>query len=107
MRAIDKFTRETFTNHKQYYCRPEIVCNDGFKMSVQGNTGHYSTPRSNEKEFTAMEIGFPSSEEYLIIEYAERKEMPTQTVYGWVPIETIEEVIIKHGGINIELTFNK
>ena len=37
--------------------------------------------------------------EDLILEYAEDKEHPTDTVYGWVPSERISLVIAKHGGM--------
>lgn len=33
------------------------------------------------------------------MEYCENPENPTDTVYGYVPIEVIEEIITKHGGI--------
>lgn len=52
-----------------------------------------------------MEIGFPSDEESLINQYAEVENDWTGTVYGYVPIDTIQEVITKHGGINAEETF--
>ena len=31
--------------------------------------------------------------------YAEDRERPTDTVYGYVPVEIVERVIEKHGGI--------
>ena len=81
--------------------RPSIVCLDGFNMSVQGSAFHYCSPRENNDVFTAMEIGFPSSKEDLIMKYAEQKEAPTQTVYACVPCSIIQQVINKHGGIDI------
>ena len=98
--TLNEFTKETFKN-KEYYNRPSIICNDGFEMSVQGSKTHYSSPRDNSYLFEAMEIGFPSVKEDLIIEYAESKDSPTQTVYGWVPTDIIQKVIDKHGGIDI------
>lgn len=85
--------------------RPRLVLNDGFIMSVQASSGHYCTPRQNQKVYSSVEIGFPSEEEMLIFEYAENPNSLTQTVYGWVPCGIIDEVIEKHGGINIEETF--
>lgn len=95
-----EFIKETFKENNGYCFRPVIVCNDGFKMSVQGYSGHYCRPRTTQNWYLELEIGFPSQEESLIMPYAESSENPTQTVYGWVPIEIIDEVIIKHGGIN-------
>jgi len=75
---------------------PHIVCADGFNMSVQVSEAHYCTPRVNDAEwYTAMEIGYPSEAEPLIMEYAGDKD---ETVYGYVPVEVIDAVIDKHGG---------
>ena len=85
--------------------RPRIVCNDGFSLSVQCSEFAYSTPRQNVKKYTAVEIGYPSSEEELLVEYAEDPGSLTGTVYGYVPIEVVREVLNKHRGINISATF--
>ena len=105
--TLDEFTRATFQvaeNSFGFYTRPRIFCNDGFNFSVQGGEGHYSTPRKNEKEFMAMEIGFPSEVEELILEFAEEVNNPTETVYGYVDNNIIQQVIDKHGGIDEEKT---
>ncbi len=86
--------------------RPKIVCTDGFKMSVQGNEMTYSIPRKVTTEFKAMEIGFPSVKEDLIIEFIDNSEHdPTQSVYGHIPIDLIETIVEKHGGIDDSATF--
>ena len=100
---LDEFTRATHQT-EMYYVRPRIFCNDGFVFSVQGGENHYSTPRNNDKEFMAMEIGFPSEVEELILEFAEDRDNPTDTVYGWVDNKIIQEVIDKHGGIDVDKT---
>ena len=82
--------------------RPRIVCNDGFSMSVQAHEFAYCTPRITTNCYTAMEVGFPSEVEDLLLEYAEEPEYPTTTVYPYTPTELIEQVILKHGGINVE-----
>lgn len=81
--------------------RPHITCLDGFKMSVQASNFHYCNPREDlmDGEYDEVEIGFPSQKEDLIMEYAECPDEPTDTVYGWVPVEIVNEVIEKHGGI--------
>ena len=77
-----------------------VVCADGFTMSVQANENAYCSPRINNAErYTSCEVGYPSQVEDLILEYAEDKEHPTDTVYGWVPSERISLVIAKHGGM--------
>lgn len=79
---------------------PRIECNDGFTMSVQGHAGAYSTPRNDwEEEYTSVEVGFPSAREELLMPYVDDAEHPTETVYGYVPIDVVVSVIEKHGGI--------
>ena len=78
----------------------QVVCADGFTMSVQAHQGAYCTPRiSGAHKYTHVEVGFPSEREDLLIEFAEEPERPTQTVYGWVPVQTVTNVLAKHGGI--------
>jgi len=78
----------------------KIVCADGFEMSVQAHQGGYCTPRMNNAErYTAVEVGYPSHIELLLMEFAEDEGNPTETVYGYVPSQTVSLVIAKHGGI--------
>ena len=77
--------------------RPSITCMDGFNMSVQASAWHYCTPRqSGLSEYEEVEVGFPSEDEELIQKYL---EWPESDVYGYVPVEVIWQVIIKHGGL--------
>tara|TARA_E500000331_G_scaffold301095_1_gene302343 strand:- start:630 stop:920 length:291 start_codon:yes stop_codon:yes gene_type:complete len=76
-----------------------ILCQDGFSMSVQAGTRHYSSPRNDTGPYSAVEIGFPSHREALILEFAESPDSPTETVYGWVPTQKVWDVILKHGGV--------
>lgn len=79
---------------------PAMVCNDGFQMSVQGHAGAYCRPRDDwAGSYTMVEVGFPSDEEELLMPYAEEPNRPTETVYGYVPIDVVEAVIEKHGGL--------
>ena len=87
--------------------RPEIVCNDGFHMSVQGSNTHYCEPMKNVDEYESMEIGYPSKEEPLLLEYAEEPNTPTESIYGYVPCSIIQNVINKHGGIDLRVTFKE
>mgnify|MGYP003133973035 CR=1 FL=1 len=79
---------------------PLVVCADGFSMSVQANGGAYCSPRVEGAErYESVEVGFPSQPEMLLMAYADDKEDPTGTVYGWVPTQVVSLVIAKHGGI--------
>ena len=61
----------------------EIICKDGFRMSVQANETAYCHPRVNNAiKYTAAEVGFPSEPEPLLTEWSDDADNPTQTVYG-------------------------
>ena len=86
---------------------PKLVCKDGFTMSVQAGQSLYSSPRDVADKYEQAEVGFPSSPEPLITKYAEDWEVEgdddqrlCDTVYPYVPVELIDEVIHKHGGID-------
>lgn len=107
---ISDFNYKTYDDSRielGHQMKPKIVCNDGFTMSVQGSSGHYCEPRSVEKDYYRMEIGFPSQREESLMPFidGDDKTDPTDTVYGYVPCDIIDEIILKHGGINEKLTF--
>ena len=79
--------------------RPRIVCADGFDVSIQASQHHYCTPRVDDGPYSKVEIGYPSEEVPEWMEWAETPESPLDTVYGWVPVEIIDEVLRNHGGI--------
>ena len=77
-----------------------VICADGFEMSVQAHATAYCSPRIDDADkYTSVEIGFPSEREPLLIDFAEEVNKPTETVYGYVPVQTVTNVIAKHGGI--------
>lgn len=82
---------------------PLVHCKDGFTISVQASRHHYCTPRiDGADKYDAVELGFPSNEDSLITEYAEDPDTPTDSVYGYVPVEIVNKLIEKHGGIIYE-----
>ena len=95
--TINEFLQET------NYCgsgrRPRIHCADGFSVSVQASQYHYCRPRIDSAEkYNAVELGYPSAADDLITDYAEDNDY-TDTVYGYVPVEIVDRLIEKHGGI--------
>lgn len=100
--SLKEFFRETYklTIGEIQEVRHHIFCKDGFKMSVQAGYGLYCTPRKNLKsgEYETCEVGFPNQKEELLFPYADDLEVPKKTVYGYVPVEVVEQVIEKHGG---------
>jgi len=77
---------------------PRIECADGFSISVQSHKGAYCDPRDGSGPWSGVECGYPSSEPTEILSYAENSGDPTNTVYGYVPIEIVEKMIENHGG---------
>jgi hypothetical protein len=85
---------------------PRMICADGFEMSVQGHWGAYSRPRDDFAEgYSAVEVGFPSAREELLMSYIDGGEDsdPLQSVYGYVPVEIVEQIIKAHGGLAVSL----
>ena len=82
--------------------RESVICKDGFAMSVQASENHYCSPRENgiAMSYTSVEVGFPSDKEDLLMDWAEDGDKPTETVYGYVPVSVVIDVIEKHGGIS-------
>jgi hypothetical protein len=75
-----------------------IICLDGFAMSVQASSKHYSHPREDGlKVYTHYEVGFPSEQPTYFADYADQPDY-TNTVYPWVPVELIVAEINYHGG---------
>ena len=83
-----------------YFNNNRIVCRDGFSFSCQASESNYCSPRESlAPHYTEVEIGFPDEEEPLIMPYCEDPEIPTETVYGYVPSDLVRHIIDKHGGI--------
>ena len=100
MNIVNEYLNNNRTE-KHPWLTKKLECNDGFKMSVQASEFHYCTPRINTDRYYEFEVGFPTEKEDLLMPYAEDYDNPTDTVYGYVPIEVIEEIITKHGGIQV------
>lgn len=93
-RALDR----AYLNHV-----PRIICADGLSFSMQASSGHYCDPRDSIGPWNEVEIGFPSERVGQFIEYAEDPERPTETVYGWVPLPIVCDVINAHGGFSAQV----
>lgn len=87
------------TNNGLLIVRPRVRCADGYTVSVQAGEYHYCSPRADADHFDKVELGYPSEEDSELIDYAEDTTMLYDTVYGYVPVELVDEVLVKHGGI--------
>jgi len=88
-----------FKGHTHLELRPTIKCADGLTLSVQASKTHYCTPRMDFGPYAEVEVGFPSERVEELMPYAEDVTAPTQTVYGYVPVEIVEQAIEAHGGM--------
>ena len=107
--------------------RPRVFCKDGYSVSIQASEYHYCEPEysqippknngrwliyngnyifgENRETFFApnyipyqtVELGYPSEADELINEFGEGDDY-TNTVYAYVPVEVVEQLIEKHGG---------
>ena len=81
-----------------------IVCADGFMMSVIAGGGAYSSPRYNDPgPYSHVEVGFPSERpepwDDMWEGYLDGGSIdPTESVYPWVPIDDVRALVASHGG---------
>lgn len=77
---------------------PAVKCADGFWISIQGHEGAYSKPRQtcyNIYEYDEMEI---KTSEVLPERFNQYRDGDS-SIYGYVPVEIIESLLVEHGGI--------
>lgn len=82
---------------------PRTVCADGTSLSVQASAFLYCIPRDDEGPYTHVEVGFirDANDKALAPPDAWRKYADggfPSDVYGYVPIELVDEFINSHGG---------
>ena len=81
--------------------RPPIRCYDNFRMSVQASRSHCCIPRDDHGPYSAVEVGYPSQLEELLMPYADGAGAAGMrpTLYVRVPAAVIQAVVEVHGGI--------
>jgi hypothetical protein len=68
-------------------------------MSVQASNTTACDPKNNIGPYHEVEIGYPSRVETCLLPYCEEPSEPLNSVYLYVPVRVLWEVITKHGGI--------
>jgi hypothetical protein len=98
---LNEYMKSNRNGESDYANVEAITCADGFQVSAQASSSHYCSPRVNRIDYyMTVELGFPS--EFMGVEFNEFCEditAPTETVYGYVPIELVEDLIERHGGL--------
>ena len=72
---------------------PALVCADGFTLSVQASSLHYSKPATDMSPYTHVEVGdlysvAPDLDPYY-----------NGGVYAFVPVGVVDAIVAQHGGI--------
>lgn len=100
---VNEFLRKTFskTIFGTPALRPIAVCADGFNLSIQASSMHYCRPSKDlqDGDYSKVELGNLSETVEEFLPYAENEARPLFTIYGYVPVETVDAVLAKHGGI--------
>ena len=88
---------------KNKRCQVRLHCKDGFSIHISAGEEFYCSPRENHKDgaYQTVEGGLPNQCEELLLPYAEEPDLPTETVYAYVPIEIMDKVIQNHGWLLI------
>lgn len=80
--------------------REPLRCKDGFSISVQVGKGYRCTPKTDDAgSYHTVECALASDVEPLLLGYAEEPDCPRSTEYDYVPVNVMNAVIEKHGGI--------
>lgn len=81
---------------------PAVTCKDGYKVSIQAGEMLYSIPKENRGPWSHVELGYPTEEDDRLDEYVEDPDRPLDTVYGYVPIELVAQILDDHGGVDFD-----
>lgn len=106
----------TIENIKECYDRnlfytPRIYCKDGFNISIQVHKGNYSASENGYREFglkwQTVEWGYPSKVLHNPKRYCHETPGTAETVGVQTPIEVMDELLVSHGGIDVEKSLSE
>jgi hypothetical protein len=76
-----------------------VTTADGWTASVQASQNHYCFPRTDDGPWSAVEVGYPSAADPSLLPFADEPDRPRSTVYGYVPLDLVAEVLARRGGL--------
>lgn len=109
------FNSKTNLDYQElFFFTPQIICYDGFKISLQMHNGSYCRSENGYRhlgyDWEMVEFGFPSEDDILLHEHIEMwDESPDFSAVGTVgsiPLNVVQELIDKHGGVNWLITLS-
>lgn len=98
----NEWLKKTYVkNEGNHLVRPMAYCKDGFSISIQASQEHYCSPgKTFEGPYTKVELEYPNKPESIIFDYIEDpNDNYISAVYPYVPVEIVDKIIKKHGGI--------
>lgn len=100
MNANEMLKKTYVRNKGGYLIRDRVYCKDGFSISIQASQGHYCLPRATfEGPYKEVELGYPNKFDPIIFPYIECPGDATKGVYPYVPVDVVDKLLEKHGGI--------
>lgn len=101
--ATNEFLREHYTpNHMgRYMSRPRAKCADGYSVSIQAGTGAgvMCWPHEDTDKFTHVMLNTPSVLDEELLPYRMDLNDDHEIFFFFVPVEVVDKVLEKHGGI--------
>ena len=92
---IVNINRWVYENRNGLLPTRRLLCRSGLSMSVQANRYCYCSPRRDMFPYYEFEVGYPTFDVHELQTYRQEDS----EVYPYVPVEVIEWVVRKHGGI--------
>lgn len=92
--TVKEYLVSTYDKNNPHLVRSPVLCADGFHISIQGGTAlHYCYPRTHCNTYKFVECADSSIEEPCLQDFFDG------SVYAFVPIHIVEELVERHGGI--------
>lgn len=92
--------------------RPLVRCNDGFSLYISAGQNARSEPDvelSDTTRYEEVEVSYPSEADPVLKKFADEYLYLTgdltDSVFPYMPVELVEEMLESHGGIDAEKTF--
>lgn len=80
--------------------RRRALCKSGLSLSIQASRWHYCTPREDRAEvYSTVEVGYPEKSGRGVRFRSLRAYADGGEVYAYVPVEALNRVIARNGGI--------
>lgn len=78
---------------------PRVECADGLSFSAQADATLFCAPRNSVGPWQAVEVALPSRPVARFEPYRMYDNEPECSVYGYVPLGCVVEVIVEAGGL--------